>query len=76
LSAHGDVIVVNITYRLGFFGFLFGNWGLFDHLEALKWVQDNVSAFGGDKNNVTIFGQSAGAWSVELWDKHEYFIYL
>ena len=47
------------------FGFLFGNWGLFDQIEALKWVQENIECYGGDKSNVTLFGQSAGSWSVE-----------
>ena len=65
LAAHGDVVVVAITYRLNIFGFLFGNWGLFDQLEALRWVQANIDAYGGDRNNVTIFGESAGSWSCE-----------
>ena len=47
------------------FGFLFGNWGLFDAIEALKWIQHNGECFNGDVNNVTIFGQSSGGWSVE-----------
>mgnify|MGYP000328334792 CR=1 FL=1 len=54
-----------MSYRTGLFGFLFGNWGLFDHLEGLKWVQDNIGRFGGDAGNVTIFGQSSGGWSVD-----------
>ncbi|XP_063708885.1 juvenile hormone esterase-like [Culicoides brevitarsis] len=62
-----DVIVVTINYRLGFLGFFStndrsaqGNYGLKDCVEALKWVQKNIEAFGGDRNRVTIFGQSAG----------------
>ena len=65
LSAYGDVVVVVISYRLGVPGFLFGNWGLFDQLEALKWVQSNIASYGGDPDKVTIFGASAGSWSVE-----------
>ncbi|KAI1725216.1 carboxylesterase family domain-containing protein [Ditylenchus destructor] len=68
-----DVVVVTIQYRLGFFGFLStadenapGNWGLWDQTLALQWVQDNISAFGGDPRNVTLFGQSAGGASVDL----------
>ena len=71
------VILVTINYRLGPFGFLAhpllagesmhssaGNYGLLDKIAALKWVQNNAAAFGGDPNNVTIFGQSAGSQSV------------
>ena len=65
LSGFGDVVVVTISYRLGLPGFLFGNWGLFDQLEALKWVQSNIRSYGGDPDNVTIFGGSEGACSVE-----------
>ncbi|XP_053683385.1 juvenile hormone esterase-like [Sabethes cyaneus] len=62
-----NVVVVSINYRLGIFGFFStgdthaqGNWGLKDCVEALRWVRDNIAAFGGDPNNVTIFGESAG----------------
>lgn len=65
LSAQGDVIIVALSYRMGLAGFAFGNWALFDHLEGLRWVKDNISSFGGDPNNVTIFGQSSGGWSVD-----------
>ena len=75
LSAHGDVVVVSINYRLGAWGFLalekFGgqytgaaNIGLQDQIAALQWVQKNIGKFGGDPGNVTIFGESAGAASV------------
>ena len=50
---------------LAMFGFLFGNWGLFDHVCGLEWVKENVECYGGDPNNVTIVGQSAGSWSIE-----------
>lgn len=63
------VIVVTVTYRLGLFGYLGGagrpaNLGLLDQLEALRWVRRNISAFGGDPGNVTVFGQSAGGDAV------------
>ncbi|XP_068084707.1 juvenile hormone esterase-like [Anabrus simplex] len=67
------VIVVTFNYRLGILGFLClndpaapGNVGLKDQVAALRWVQKNISKFGGDPNNVTIFGESAGAGSVHF----------
>ena len=76
LSRKG-VVLVTINYRLGPFGFLAhpaltaespdgssGNYGLLDKIAALEWVRDNIAAVGGNPNNVTIFGQSAGSWSV------------
>ncbi|WP_218148307.1 carboxylesterase family protein [Lentzea xinjiangensis] len=63
LAAEG-VVVVSVSYRLGVFGYLEGNLGLLDQLVALRWVRDNITAFGGDPANVTAFGQSAGADSV------------
>lgn len=65
-----NIILVGINYRLGVLGFVkgadgnFANLGLKDIILALKWVNENIEAFGGDKNNVTIFGQSAGADAV------------
>ncbi len=69
LAEHGDVVVVTIQYRLGPLGFLFmngipTNLGLKDQICALHWVKDNIAHFGGDPDNVTIFGQSAGSISV------------
>ncbi|MBR0451814.1 MAG: carboxylesterase family protein [Oscillospiraceae bacterium] len=69
-----DVVYVSINYRLHVFGYLAhagldeeagrsGNYGLLDQIAALKWVHDNISAFGGDPENVMVFGQSAGAGS-------------
>lgn len=71
------VVLVTINYRLGAFGYMAhpalsaadprgvsGNYGTLDQIAALKWVQDNISAYGGDPDRVTIFGESAGAWSV------------
>ena len=73
LSSVGDVIVVTINYRLAEFGFLNvgdaranGNQGLWDQHLAIKWVHDNIQAFRGDPNEVTIFGESMGAVSVTL----------
>ncbi|WP_232836759.1 carboxylesterase family protein [Lentzea terrae] len=64
LLASLGVVVVSVSYRLGVFGYLTGNLGLLDQLVALRWVRDNIAAFGGDPANVTAFGQSAGADSV------------
>ena len=77
--ARKGVVAVTINYRLGVLGFLAhpeltkesdhgssGNYGLLDQVEALKWIQKNIAAFGGDPDNVTIFGQSAGAMSAYI----------
>jgi para-nitrobenzyl esterase len=70
LADRGDVIVVSVNYRLGVFGYLGmpgmahgGDFGFADQLESLRWVQANAAAFGGDPDNVTVFGESAGAMS-------------
>jgi para-nitrobenzyl esterase len=75
-ATQGDVVLVTINYRLGPFGYLYlpelfgdafaesGNLGLLDQVAALDWVRDCIGAFGGDPNQVTIFGESAGAASV------------
>lgn len=75
--AEEGVIVVNMGYRLGVFGYYAdddliresphgttGNYGMLDQIKALEWVRDNISAFGGDSGNVTLSGESAGAASV------------
>ena len=70
------VIGVTLNYRLGPLGFavlpelkqeagITGNYGLYDQLTAIRWVKDNIAAFGGDPENITIMGQSAGAMSVQ-----------
>jgi para-nitrobenzyl esterase len=78
LASQG-VVVVSINYRLGIFGFLAhpalsqespqgvsGNYGILDMVAALEWVKRNIGAFGGDPDNVTIFGESAGGTAVCL----------
>ena len=75
--AKKGVVLVTINYRLGVFGYMAhpelsaevrsnssGNYGTSDQIQALRWVKENIAAFGGDPENVTIFGESAGAWSV------------
>jgi para-nitrobenzyl esterase len=76
LAERGDVVVVSANYRLGALGYLFlgahggSDWGAatnvgqLDQIAALRWMHDNIAAFGGDPDNVTIFGQSAGAVAV------------
>ncbi|XP_058383823.1 liver carboxylesterase 1-like isoform X2 [Diceros bicornis minor] len=73
LSAHENVVVVTIQYRLGIWGFFStgdehsqGNWGHLDQVAALRWVQENIAYFGGDPGSVTIFGESAGGESVSI----------
>ena len=74
---HKPRCVVAINYRLGAFGYMArpelsaetvskssGNYGTSDQIQALRWVHENIAAFGGDADNVTIFGESAGSWSV------------
>jgi para-nitrobenzyl esterase len=75
-AQHGDVVVVTVNYRLGAFGFLHlddilgdefagsGNAGILDQVAALEWVRDNIDNFGGNPDDVTIFGESAGGMSV------------
>ena len=75
--AKNGVVYITITYRLGIFGYLAtselaaesangttGNYGLLDQIQALKWIHENVAAFGGDASNITIAGESAGSSSV------------
>jgi para-nitrobenzyl esterase len=67
--ARSGVVCVTFNYRLGPEGFLYltdgvPNLALLDQIAALQWVQDHIARFGGDPDNVTIFGESAGAWSV------------
>ncbi len=75
--AHRNVVIVSMNYRLGIFGFFAhpelaaesthhatGNYGLMDQNAAIAWVQKNIANFGGDPHNITIFGESAGSFSV------------
>ena len=77
--AEKGVIFVSANYRLGRFGFfgfpaltradadgMLGNYGFMDQIAALKWIQKNIGAFGGDAQNVTVFGESAGGFSVNM----------
>jgi para-nitrobenzyl esterase len=76
LASTGDVVVVSINYRLGALGFLrlcdatdgaiaaTGNEGLLDQINALHWIKEHIHHFGGDPNNITLFGESAGAMSI------------
>ena len=76
LARRGDVVYVSLNYRLGILGFLFdetladgefgasGNLGIFDQLHALEWIKEEIANFGGDPDNVTLCGQSAGGMSV------------
>ncbi len=90
IQENPDVIFVSIEYRLGIFGFLHlshlpdgadypdaQNLGLLDQMMALKWIHENIANFGGNPDNVTIFGESAGAGSVTLLPlmagSHQYF---
>lgn len=75
--AEQGIVLVTVNYRLGAFGYMAhpalsaadprgvsGNYGTLDQVAALEWVKDNIAAYGGNPNQVTIFGESAGAWSV------------
>ena len=75
-TSKGEAVIVTINYRLNVFGWLSsddlkgkdsstGNWGLQDQRLALQWIHDHISAFGGDANEVSIIGESAGAWNVQ-----------
>jgi len=71
LAQRGDVVVVSLNYRLGALGFLYapelgacGNQALLDQVQALRWVRAEIGAFGGDAENITVFGQSAGAFDI------------
>ena len=67
------IIMVGIQYRVASLGFLYfeeedvpGNAGMYDQLEAIRWVKNNIAKFGGNPNNITLMGESAGACSVSL----------
>jgi len=71
LAKHGNVVVVTLNYRLGALGFLYapevgadGNQALLDQIAALRWIRRQIAVFGGDPENITAFGQSAGAFDI------------
>ena len=77
MAAYNNAIVAAMQYRVGAFGFLYlapelpssngdapGNMGLWDQTLAIRWIKDNIRAFGGDPEHITLFGESAGAGSV------------
>ena len=79
IQEHDDVILITVGYRTGIMGFMdfdsvkggeafkeSGNLGILDQVAALKWINQNITAFGGDPDNVTVFGESAGGGSVSL----------
>ena len=79
IKNHNDIILITITYRVSILGFLdltfikggenfkeSPNLGILDQIQALKWIKKNISYFGGDENNITIFGESAGGSSVTI----------
>ena len=71
LASTQDVVVVTIAFREGAFGFLAvgdipGQWGILDQRLGLEWIQANIVEFGGDPEQVTLFGQSSGATSVSV----------
>jgi para-nitrobenzyl esterase len=76
LASQGHIVVVTVNYRLGLLGYManpaidaeghpFGNYGILDQQSVLRWIQRNIALFGGDKNNVTVGGQSAGSADTE-----------
>ena len=75
MADEGEVVVVSLNHRLNILGFLdlspfdekyqdSGNLGLADIVDALKWIQENIAAFGGDPENITLFGQSGGGMKI------------
>src|SRR6185437_14350789 len=78
LAWQGDVVLVTVNHRLNVFGYLHlgevfgpeyaqsGVAGMLDIVQALEWVRDNIAAFGGNPDDVTIFGESGGGWKVSL----------
>lgn len=72
-AKNGDLIFVSFNYRLNGFGYLYNennpgssNLGLLDQIEALEWIKRNITNFGGDKDNITVMGESAGGMSLSI----------
>lgn len=82
MAAYNNAIVAAMQYRIGAFGFLYlapelpnngdapGNMGLYDQILAIEWLKENIHAFGGDPEHITLFGESAGAGSVCTYSKY------
>lgn len=66
LASMGNVIVITVQYRVGVFGFLKDNAGLWDQLAALQWINENANSFGGNPNDVTLFGRFTGSMSISI----------
>ncbi|XP_027204771.1 neuroligin-4, Y-linked-like [Dermatophagoides pteronyssinus] len=74
LASIGKVIVITVQYRVGVFGFLKNNAGIWDQLMALKWIKQNIGEFGGNVNDITVFGRFSGSMSISILLSSKYVI--